>query len=246
MLKPGQSLTTVVRLDVGPLARYLANRPLPRVRMEVIGTISPRETQQGIVSSLPELPTPQAVIVRRGLLGDWDGIGEPDPQAYNRAIAEVEQSLNRGEPAERMRAARVIAGLLGWIRETESGDGRVPATLKGVVAKPQLLGLMAQAQQCPLDVVRAELATALNYANLGPGILNQLGAMIEDGSPLVRFRVAELIGASGTEGNMQMVAMYARDADAMVRLMAQAFLLDAEKLEPAAPAAPPATDSHSP
>lgn len=238
MLAPGQTVVTTTRLDVGPLAAYLANNPLPQLNLEVIGTLSPRETREGIVSGLPQLNVSAVALKRKGLLGTWTGGGRADPDAYNRGIADVEQFLTRGTPDQRMRAARVVAGLLGWIRETEAGDTRVPEELRRVVSKPQLLGVMAQAQQNPMPVVRAELATALNYANLGPNILNQLGAMIEDPSPLVRFRMAELIGASGTQGNTQMVKMYAQDPDPMVRLMSQAFLLDPGSLDPQAPAAP--------
>jgi tetratricopeptide (TPR) repeat protein len=247
MLKPGQSLTTTIRLDVGPLASYLANHPLKQVKLEVMGTISPRETHEGIVSGLPSLKAPVAQITRQGLLGECDGIGAVNADTYNRAIAGIEALLARGEPAERMRAARVIAAMLGWMRQTEAGADRIPPELRRVVSKPQLLGMMGRAQQSPLDVVRAELATALNYADLGSAILNQLGAMIEDPVPLVRFRVAELIGASGTNGSMQMVKMYASDPDAMVRMMAQAFLLDAAQLDPGAPAAPaPASPASEP
>lgn len=246
MLAPGQTVTTTTRLDVGPLAGYLANNPLPQLKLEVIGTLSPRETREGIVSGLPQLNVPSVALKRKGLLGGWAGGGRANPDAYNRAIADVEQFLTRGTPDQRMRAARVVAGLLGWIRETEAGDTRVPEELRRVVSKPQLLGLMAQAQQNSMPVVRAELATALNYANLGPNILNQLGTMIDDPSPLVRFRVAELIGASGTKGNTQMVKMYSQDPDPMVRLMAQAFLLDPDSLDPQAPAAPRPAPSDSP
>lgn len=238
MLASGQSITARVRLDVGGFAAHLAHHPLPQLSLHVMGTIAPRETREGVVSSLPELPAPEVTIVRKGLLGDWRGTGQADADRYNRGLADVEQFLQRGTPAERMRAARVVAGLLGWIRETESGDSRVPPELSRVVSKPQLLGLMAQAQKNPLPVVRAELAAALNYANLGPSMLNQLGAMIDDPSALVRFRMAELIGASGTKGNTRMINVYARDADPMVRLMAQAFLMASSSLDPQAPVVP--------
>jgi hypothetical protein len=238
MLKPGQSIKATTRIDVGPLARYLANNPLEALDLRVMSLISPRETPQGIVSAVPMIESPVTEIRRRGLLGEWSGTGAVDPATYNRSIAAVQQQLTRGAPADRMRAARVVAALLGWIRQTENGDGAIPVRLQRVVSKPQLLGMMAQAEQSPMPVVRAEIATALNFADLGPSILNQLGPMIDDSSPLVRFRVAELIGASGTKGSEQMVKVFARDRDAMVRMMAQAFMYEATQLTPDAPAAP--------
>jgi hypothetical protein len=222
-LAPGRSLTCRVRLDVGALDTYLANHPLEQLTLAVEGVVSPQEGPEGIVSGLPTVPAPRAQLRRLGLLGEWNGVPPVSPQDFSRQVRSVETTLAEGAVPQRMRAVRIVAGLLGWIREVENGAIAMPESLRAEADKKVLLGLMARAEDDPSPVVRAELLAALGHAHLGPEILNQLGLLIEDPSALVRFRMAELIGSSGTKGREAMVAKYAADSDPLVRRMARAF-----------------------
>ena len=58
---------------------------------------------------------------------------------------------------------------------------------------------------------------------LDESIIPLLAGAIEDRSSLVRFRLVELLGASGAAGQETIVDYLAQDGDKMVRLMALAF-----------------------
>jgi HEAT repeat protein len=241
-LPPGRSVSASTRVDIGPVAQYLANHPLEAVELVVRATPSPREESvrgqetSAVVSALPTIKPETPVILRRGLLSDRTAEG------YRAAVAELERQLTSGELTQRVTAARRVAALLSWIRQTEKSREGIPATIQPAVNKRQLLGLMSAALRDPSAVVRAEIITALEYADMGDAMLNEIGLVVEDPSPLVRFRVAELIGASGTKGSRTLIDLYAKDPDAQVRLMAQAFLHEWRKGQPASqPVSAPVT-----
>ncbi len=238
-LAPSRSVTARTRLDVGPLAKFLANHPLESVELEVRAILSPREVGKKILSGLPSIKPPTTKIRRLGILKSKVDM---TPDGYAAALGSLEKLLTDGDEADRMLAARRIAALLSWVRDTEQRRAEVPRLIKPVVKKAALLELMGQTLRDKSPVVRAEMVTALGYADMGEAILNQLGAIIEDPSPLVRFRMVELIGASRTKGSKKLIDLYTRDSDKLVAMMGRAFQRRGKKKSPAAP---PVGENHS-
>jgi hypothetical protein len=224
-LAPNEKITATCRLDVGSIARFLANRPLLPVELRVEPIVSPREVlnqrqEPEIVSDLEPLKLPSLSIQQNGLLS----LTTTTPEQYNKALAELRKALGEGDLQARVLAARRVAAILAWIRDVGNSKAPVPRTIRPVMNEKYVLGLMGMALRDKTDVVRAEMITALQYADMGSAMLNEVGLVVEDPSPLVRFRVAELIGASGTKGNRKLIELYAKDPDPRVKTMARAFL----------------------
>ncbi|MBN1943205.1 MAG: hypothetical protein JW849_07920 [Phycisphaerae bacterium] len=224
-LAPNRKVTASCRLDVGPIERFLANRPLAPVELRVEPVVSPRELidenrkDTRVVSGLEPMKLPGLAIRRRGLIAS-----ESSAEQYNQALSAMRSALAEGDLPARVMAARRVAALLAWIREVTEGRASVAEAIRPVMNEKYLLALMGMALRDKSDVVRSEMITALQYADMGSAMLNEVGLVVEDPSPLVRFRVAELIGASGTKGNETLINLYAKDADPRVRTMARAFL----------------------
>lgn len=239
-LPPGQSVTGRVRIDVGGIARWLARRPLATVDLTVLGLVSPYEAGTRVVSALPDVEPARTQLRRLGL-----GTSEPaaarigpqqTPQQYRQALRQIERTLHDGALAERMHSARQVGSLLSWLGEVRAGRETLPASLARDVSEPVVLGLMGKALADKSPVVRAEMLASLAWAELNGAMLNQIGAVVEDPSPLVRFRTVELLGASPLKANDKLIALYTRDSDERVALLARAF--QAARQQPAtAPAA---------
>ncbi|MBN1555233.1 MAG: hypothetical protein JXA11_10845 [Phycisphaerae bacterium] len=230
-LAPKHSVAAEGRLDVGPIARFLANHPLLPVELRVDPIVSPRETTPTpkdaprVVSGLEPMKVSPLTVRRRGLLASETAAAED----YNQALASLRKSLAEGDVSSRVLTARRVAAILAWIRDVENGSASVPQGIRPVMNETYVLGLMGMALRDQSDLVRAEMVTALQYADMGAAMLNEVGLVVNDPSPLVRFRVAELIGASGTKGNQKLIELYAKDADPRVRTMARAFLHEWKK-----------------
>jgi HEAT repeat protein len=123
-----------------------------------------------------------------------------------------------------MLAARQVASLLAMVRHAELGQApELPKPLSAGLPKPVLLRIVVEILKDPSDVVRAEMLAAMGAVPLDDKIVVLFAPVIEDRSALVRFRVAELLGASGIKRQNTIVDYMAQDADEMVRLMASAF-----------------------
>ncbi len=222
ILKPGQVVTGQVRVDTGVIADFLSAQPLEDINLNVQGIVSPEETGKTIISRLPST-NPQPTVVRRmGILGGTSG---PVGDRYNQALGAIAYEQTKGTVSQRMNSARQVASLLQWYRDVEQEKTLLSHSLKPVVNKNILLGMMSQTLNDKTPVVRAEILAALCFTDLDGDILNQIGPVIGDPSPLVRFRIAELLGASGNKGNLKMLEMFAKDEDKFVRMIANAFLM---------------------
>jgi hypothetical protein len=224
-LEPGKRLTARVRLDVGPLARTLAARPLDRIVLTVGGVLSPALAGEKLISRLPTVKVAPATVTRLGLLAGRGG-GEPAEaaKAYEEALGRLSAELSRGQPAERFGAVRQVASLLAMVRSVEQGRTAPPAGPAGRLGKGALLAMVSQALKDPLGEVRAELLACLAEVDLGADIFKRIGVAIGDDGALVRLRAAELIGASASRGREKVLRHLASDEHPLVRQMASAFL----------------------
>ena len=223
-LEPGKSLSAEMRIDLGSLALYLASRPLETVALEVNGLLGPVQLGESFESSVPKVVVPPARIVRRGLIesfgldpaGDW-------PKTYRLSLGYVVRDMKRGSLRQRLRAARQVGSLLTLVRNVELHTQRLKAGQVGAVTKPVLLTMLRVVLEDNSPAVRAEMVAALEHVTLDGSILPLLGPVIEHPSPLVRLRVAELMGASGIQANRTVLDYLAQDKDELVRAMAEAF-----------------------
>lgn len=216
-LASGEKLSTVVRLDVGKLAKFLADNPLTTVDLEVQGLASPLEYRNTVIAREP-LVNPAAVIIRRRGLMPKGTLDE-----YNAMLQQTQSMLEQKQIVERMVAVRRIASLLGYLRSVEQGKITPPPILRNSLNTPALLGLLGLGLRDNQAVVRGEMVASLSCINLNPEILNVLGAVVEDTSQYVRFRMAGLVGGSDTKGRMQLITLYNTDKSKLVRMMAKAF-----------------------
>ncbi|HAU39134.1 MAG TPA: hypothetical protein DCX07_15645, partial [Phycisphaerales bacterium] len=100
----------------------------------------------------------------------------------------------------------------------------VPAPFARLVDKPVLLAMLKAALADRSPCVRAEALTALQDVSLDAGLLNLVATVVDDRSSLVRFRAAELLGATGSDDHKSVLDYLANDSDEMVRLIAKALL----------------------
>jgi hypothetical protein len=122
-----------------------------------------------------------------------------------------------------MRAARQIGELTTLVRDVQLFKTRLPDPLKGVVNKNVLIAMIQKALQDPSELVRAEMLAALDQASLDESIIQVLVPAAGDSSPLVRFRLVELLSSAGQGRAAQTIDALSRDPDPLVRQMATAF-----------------------
>jgi len=223
-LRPGQTVTTTVRLDVGGLANFLTKHVLEEFTLRVSGLVDPIQKHKGLVSSFsPEAVRPVS-IRHADPLGSFD---RDDPAkwktAYQRMLRLTVTEINHGPLQRRLAAVRRLAALLALAGEVRAGRMAPPEPLIGTFSRPVLLSMLRKVLADPSPVIRAEMLAALGQASLDEQIVSLLGVLIEDPSPLVRFRLTELLGASGLPGQDVMIERFAHDDDEMVRAMALAF-----------------------
>ena len=169
------------------------------------------------------MPKP-AEIIRLSVLGEFDpSLPESWSLVYQAALGRIVRDIKRGDLRVRMTAARKVASLLAAVRGLEKLETKLPRQLADAVEKPVLLSMLRAVLGDRLPVVRAEMLAALGWVSLDESILRLLGEAVSDKSPLVRFRMAELLGASKTPGRETVLRHLTRDPDELVQLMASSF-----------------------
>ncbi len=224
-LQPGQTITTKVRIDVGMLGKFLAERPLLDITLDVTALLSPVQYREQLRSDLPTVQISPVKIVRTNMMGQFnrDNVDEW-PNAYQTALGRIVRDIRRGELAQRMTAARQVGSLLTFAQQVQYNKQVLPPQLKKVFSKPVFLRMMVTMLEDPSDVVQAEVLASLNYARLDESIIKYLGgSLIESKSPLVRMRLIEALGASDTKGQETMIDYFSNDPDDMVKTMARSF-----------------------
>lgn len=223
-LAPGQSLTCQVRLDVAALEAFLEAHVLDDLTLQVDCTLSPVQQGDQMRPWLASIKVEPLKIVRAGLMGQFDRQKkEAWAPAYQLMLGYLVRDMKRGDLPRRMRAASQTGMLLAMARNVELGKVDPPEMLRGVLTRPVLMRMMTEVLSDATPAVRAEMLNAMNDTALDDTLLQLLSPYVGDVSPLVRFRMAELIGRSGTPGAETLIQMFLRDGDELVRAMASAF-----------------------
>jgi tetratricopeptide (TPR) repeat protein len=226
-LSAGKKVTVSGRIDVGALQALLVTRPLDDLKL----TISPRLVQPGSKTLGPNQPEPPvltsvttAVVNRTGILGKFDRSTTASWRStYKHCLSLIMGDLKVSDLRIRIRAARQIASLLVLSDGIKSGKLRPPSQLSGRINRDVLVLMVAEVLKNRSDVVRAEMLAALGQVKLDATIIRGLGGIIRDNSALVRFRLVELLGASGLAGQQPILKHFAKDKYDLVADLAKAM-----------------------
>ena len=215
-LPPGQSVRQRVRLDVGPAQTFLMAHPIADLKLTVSAILDPLQRGDKVTSSAPGVKIPPVEIERAGFLK-----ASADETAVRYALAYIVRDLKQDDLPAQLRAARLTASLLGYVRNAE--QAKTEAVFPKVLTKPILLSMTRAFLRAPSALVRAEMLAALQHVDLDKRIIALMGPNVEDPSPLVRMRLIELLAGQRTEGHETLLEVFAKDPDAAVREMAAAF-----------------------
>lgn len=218
-LKPGQSLTARVRLDVGDLEQWLVRHPLDDVSMRIIAVLDPIQRDKLTVSALPTVVVRDAGIQRLDMLVPFDRAQGDWAQAYQLTLGYIVKDLKQGQLPERMAAVRQIGSLLTLQADVGARRATLPRQLVTAISQPVLLSMLKAAMEDPAPEVRAQAVASLIYCRTEGRIIRLLGAYKSDPSELVRLRLAELLGIMGQTKDL---AGFAGDTEP-VRQMISAF-----------------------
>ncbi len=229
-LSAGQSLSTRVRVDCAALAEYLARNPMERMTLSVEGLVDPvqaaappafRPGQDGTLSdrftsAIAAVKVETASFDRMGLLelGDLAAI-----------IGQIRHSLVSASLSDRLKAARRINSLLAY-RSLVEQERSKPLAGRAIdtATADTILKLLKDALADRSFAVRAEALAGLQDIALDSDILALLAPAISDESPVVRLRVAEVLGQSYLPARQDVLTFLAKDANQWVSLAAQAML----------------------
>ena len=228
-LAPGESLTASVRIDVGPLGDYLAERSLGDVKLTVSGTLDPVQRDQKTLSALPSIRIEPVSVVRTGWL---PAVLDEDP--YPPLHARLAGAVTGEALADRLKAAREIGSLLTALAGLDADGQSLPEIVPQETMHADLIALARQLIEDPSEAVRAEMLAALHGA-LRADRLVLAAALADDPSPLVRLREAELIGLSTQAREDVRLKALSSDPNNYVARMAEAMLAEIAGAEPAAP-----------
>ena len=223
----GKKVSVSGRIDVGKLQDFLIAHPLDDLQL----TVSPRLIYPGAKTPAahgkapPALTTPSAAIVARtGVLGKFDKSSSAKWRSrYAKCLSLIMGDLIGRDTRVRLRAANQIASLISLADGIKSGDLSPPSELSGRINRSVLILMAAEAIKNRSDIVRAEMLAALGQVKLDAAIIRSLGGVIRDKSPLVRFRLVELLGASGMSGQEPILKHFAKDKYDLVANLAKAM-----------------------
>ncbi len=217
-LKPNEELTGTLRIDVGALGQYLAQRPEQDLTLTISGKLDPVRKGDELTSALPSVVVQEAAIVRGNLLRAAEGSSD----ACGEFMAQLTADLTGDDLAVRMRTARQVGMLLGLLARVADGGAQLP---EGIPQEQMHDDLLAAAEHALADaspVVRAEMLTAAQWAAPVDRLL-LARTVTDDPSALVRLREAELIGLSTQAPDDARLALLAADADPLVAQVAEAL-----------------------
>ena len=225
-LEPDETVRCRIRLDVGRLGNILAAHPLSEITMTVSGIFDPVQRDSGLFGSLPGVGIEPITVTRTSLI---DMVSSEDvdlaAQATQDAMAAIAADIAGGDIGLRVRAARQVGALKVFLARVEAGQAEAPDSLP----RETIRGQLAEYQESLLGdgsaVVRAEMIHSLHLASVADRAM-VLPTGLDDPSPLVRLRTAELLGTMDDRDrtSRQMLARLADDPDPLVAEMAGVFL----------------------
>lgn len=218
-----QNLQRWTLADVGNLDEYLMRRPLETIQLTFYGIVDPMQKGQVLVPSLPGLETDGVDVFRLDLLGQFDREKVSWPKRYQYSLGYLVKLMRADRIEARMVAARATASLLTFVGDLQVGRATVPPKLTGQVKQPVLLTLLREVLKDKSPYVRAEAVSSLIYCRVDNNILRILSAVQNDPSPLVRLRMAELVGVTQPAGYKKLIQQYQNDEDETVHAMAKLF-----------------------
>jgi len=224
-LSGGKKVVASGRIDVGKLNALLVACPLD----DLVLTVSPRLIDPGAKTPGDQAPplasaTP-AVITRTSILGKFDQ-STPDKwkSTYKHCLSLIVGDMKSGDLKVRIRAAHQIASLLVLSDGIKSNRLKAPYQLSGRINREVLVLMTAEMLKDRSDVVRSEMTASLGQVRLDGAIIRSFSNIIKDPSALVRFRLAELLGASGLSGQEPILKHFTKDKYDLVADLARAML----------------------
>jgi len=226
-LTGGSKVSVSGRIDVGKFGAFLVAHPLDDLEL----TVSPRLVDPGAETLGPhQTPPPSLVTVESGKIARTSILGKFNKSTtdvwrstYKHCLSLIMGDLKSGDLRVRMRGANQIASLLVVSDGLKSQKIKAPAQLSGQIDRRVLTLMVSEALKNPSDIVRAEMLTALGRAKLDPPLIGSLASVIADKSPLVRFRLVELLGASGQKGQEPIINHFTKDKYDLVADLAKAL-----------------------
>ena len=223
----GSKVSVSGRIDVGKLRAFLAAHPLDDLEL----TVSPRLVAPGAKTLGPhQTPSPALVTVESGKISRGSILGKFDKSStdiwrntYKHCLSLIMGDLKSGDLRIRMRGANQIASLLIVSDGLAARKIDTPKPLSGRIDRRVLTLMVAEALKNRSDIVRAEMLTALGQVKLNPSLIGALASVIADKSPLVRFRLVELLGASGQKGQEPIINHFTKDKYDLVADLAKAL-----------------------
>ena len=225
-LSSGKKVAVSGRIDVGKLHTFLLAHPLDDFDLNV----SPRLIDPGARTpgdqAPPRLTTGvPAVITRTSILGKFDRSTTAKWRStYKHCLSLIVGDMRVSDPRVRLRAANQIASLLVLSDGIKSGKLKPPSQLFGQIDRRVLVLMAAEMLKDRSDVVRAEMLASLGEVKLDGAIIRSFSSIIKDPSSLVRFRLVELLGASGLSGQEPILKHFTKDKYDLVSDLAKAML----------------------
>ncbi|MFP4105308.1 MAG: HEAT repeat domain-containing protein [Phycisphaerae bacterium] len=223
-LRPGLSIKRTVRVDSGPLDDELNRRPMDEITISLRGLVDPIQKDREFISRTPDITAVPLKITRTDILGEIPGEKAAAwESAMKSSMRQMLQDLSAKDPRTRVLAARQIAALTATYYASAERSIYLPEMLRGRLPSTMVLALLREALRSKSPVVRAETLAALRSLAVTPGTVPLLRTLVEDKSPLVRFRMAELAGMARNRSLQSVLERYREDSDPDVRRMAKAF-----------------------
>ncbi|MFP4052320.1 MAG: hypothetical protein ACLFV7_00465 [Phycisphaerae bacterium] len=230
-LEAGKAISHTARIDLGPLRRYLAARPMETLSLSVDAVLDfvvvEKEDQTTLYSPLPSVVVNTARVTRNDLWSLYPAAKRNDPKdSFLYLVAYLVKDMRKGEPAARMRAARIAGGLMSYAERIAARKASAPQGVTQTMVRGYPLSMMREMldpKRQPMFAVRAEMVASLRYVELDQTGKKILESAFNDPSPYVRMRVAERVGQDGEVSFRRRVRKFADDKSFLVKQMVSAF-----------------------
>lgn len=111
-IAPGKSLLVPLQIDTGPLSRLLWTHPQANLEIQLVGYLDPVPGETGGVrNAFPDVPVARMTLRRPGL------------SLSRQLLMERLESISKGQTAQKIQAAREMAGL--WMEQVENSRMKI-------------------------------------------------------------------------------------------------------------------------